>query len=135
MKMSGLFSLLVSILAMTMWGCSDSYIPSEAAARAVFESKWARGLKNGTVEIRSFKKTNGRPEEFAGRKLYVVEYEAELVFPKGHLTDCLRNPPPMNCIPALSMPGATPPKKPGESEIKKGEIALQKTEKGWQALK
>lgn len=77
-KHSGiLFTAIVLIFFSFLSGCSAKK-PSEADAKKVFENKWAWHIKNGKIEIISFKKTNEYTDEKIGIRFYTIEYEAEI---------------------------------------------------------
>lgn len=65
------------ILVFLLSGCSTKK-PSEQDARKVFENTWAWHIKNGMIEIISFKKASERTEERLGVEFYTIEYEAEI---------------------------------------------------------
>lgn len=113
-------------VAFILIGCGFS-TPSESDAKAVFEKKYEKEIKDGTVKVTKFKKVDGQSAEFAGVKLYQLKYEAEIEYPKGLHPEC-KNP----------SAGITPCgfyysfKEIGGKENLTGEINFEKTEKGWQ---
>jgi uncharacterized OB-fold protein len=60
--------------------------PSEADARKVFENL-RQESNSGVAEIVSFKQVSSETQEILGVKLYSVDYEAELRFPKRVQTE------------------------------------------------
>ena len=106
--------------------------PTESAAQKVWENMNEDSIKAGLWKLESFKKTNGLDSNASGISIYIIEYEAKVMFPKGlnpqcspsmqrqdHWVElrCLRNE--LEFILA------------GESRLFKGSAEFQKTENGW----
>ena len=107
-----------------LMNCGSS-APPISDARAVFEKRYEREIKDGTMKVNDFKKVDGQSGEFMGVKLYSLKYEAEVVYPKGLTCNYVSN--------LCGWTGRT--KGAGEKEILKGEVNFEKTENGWQVHK
>ena len=118
-----LFSM--SLLA----GCSSK--PSESDMKQKIEQQIQQN-SNGLIKLIGFQKTNGKDMEFAGVKIYEMEWVANLEF----TGDCLWDksnfsaiPPPQGIDWLLHM---------GKQKVQKGrridlsgKTTFEKTEKGW----
>ncbi len=114
------FCLIMSVL-LVLAGCSSN--PSETDAKAILEknlNELAKRPENKGVEIKlkSFKKTNGLPQEANGVKFYTLSYEAEF--------ECSND-----IIKYDELSGIKTPKYKRGLNQKKGEITFKKSEKGW----
>jgi len=118
--------LIFCVVAFFLISCGFS-TPSESDARAIFEKKYEKDIKDGTVKITKFKKVDGQSAEIAGVKLYGLKYEAEIEYPKGLHPEC-KNPAPTD----FSCGFYYKFKEKGEKEKFSGEINFEKTENGWQ---
>ena len=113
-------------------GCSPGQadVPTEAAARAFYESEFKELTTPGILKVVSFKKTNGVKRGEGGEENYELEYEAELEFPKGWLPECVDMKHfDMGCQMARTR-GARP-QPVGAKKQDKGKVHFEKTEKGW----
>jgi hypothetical protein len=72
-----LFTAIVLMFVLFLSGCASKN-PSEADAKKVFQNTWAWHIKNGKIEIISFKKTNEHTGTKIGIRFYTIEYEAEI---------------------------------------------------------
>ncbi len=118
-----IFGTTILILVCLLWGCTIKK-PSEQDARKVFENNWSWNIKNGSLEILSFKKVKERTEEKLGVEFYTIEYEAEVKV--SNFTE--------NDWQQLRLGGYVEKKKETpEGEIVNvwGEINFAKTIKGW----
>jgi len=109
---SRVFLRAAIIVLLLMVGCGSS-VPSEMNARTVLENQMKSDIQDGTVRIFSFKKVNGQLLDIDGIKVYNLEYEMKIEFPKGIYAF------------GRQIRGK------GEIAVKKGEIEFEETEKGW----
>lgn len=132
----------------TLWfilslsGCT-SY-PSERDAKKAFETHIKikineqvidkKQIDDGVIEILSFRKVNAQSREESGVKIYVVEYEAEIKYPKG------LNLKYKHCLDTSKFQGwecysllwrGLMVRDKGQNEKLRDEIVFEKTEKGW----
>ncbi|MBN8510061.1 MAG: hypothetical protein J0L57_15795 [Burkholderiales bacterium] len=70
-------SLALGIVILFLMGCSGP--PSEADAKTVLAAK-VNQESTGLIQLVDFKKTNAIEQEVMGRKLYKLEYSAEIEF-------------------------------------------------------
>lgn len=122
-------SILIAVFAMGLSACSEG-IPTEGDARQVFENMTNRGeknLKTGDLELKSFKKMNAKEVDILGTKAHVIEFEAELSYPKGWNVQCLGEAGKQNIIGCMMADSH----EVGATEVTKGEVIFEKTEKGW----
>lgn len=120
------------LAAVWLGGCAPGQgdVPSEAAARAFYESEFTELITPGILKVVSFKKTNGVKRGEGGEENYELEYEAELEFPKGWLPHCVDMKQfDMGCQMARTR-GARP-QPVGAKKQDKGKVLFEKTEKGW----
>jgi hypothetical protein len=108
-------------------------MPSESNARSVFEDLYSEEIKKGLMIIDSFAKTNGQKRNLNGVEAYVVEYSANVTYPKGALPQCAgeeaRQHYNQECFLAMSQGWLI--RKVGQKEKMEGHILFEKTEKGW----
>jgi len=109
--------LTLGIIILVSMGCSSR--PSESDANAMLDSYWKqqmRGYEDVEVQVVNFRKTNGLAEIKDGAKYYTMDYQAEVIFPKGnrHL--------------------GGDDYKPGEGFLEKGNLRFVKTEEGWRLV-
>jgi hypothetical protein len=108
-------------------------MPSESNARSVFENLNSEVIKKGPMIIDSFAKTNGQKRNLNGVEAYVVEYSANVTYPKGALPQCAgeeaRQHYNQECF--LAMGQGYLIRKVGQKEKMEGQILFEKTEKGW----
>jgi hypothetical protein len=124
------FTLTILLSAsMLLQGCGDSN-PTEEQARVFLAKEVQELLSDGraggaAIEFK-LKKTNGVKMNLGGQEMYIIEFDAEAVFPKGLQKDLW-----------IGMYGGrVPPRPAGGSfplEVKK--ISFEKTEKGWRATR
>ena len=123
-KTSGtLFTAIALMFILFLFGCSSKN-PSEADAKKVFENKWAWHIKNGKIEIISFKKTNEHTDKKIGVRFYTIEYEAEIKASDFDFGDWQR----------LRSEGPIEKQKESEhEELLKiwGQVTFAQTKKGW----
>lgn len=122
--------LLLTTLVFVSVSCSKG-LPTEDDARQVFENMEQQRLKSGLAELKSFKKVNAKETEYLGTKGYQVEFEAELMFPKGLNPQCIskegRRANVLQCM-MVSPDDAAPV---GGKKTIKGKLSFERTEKGW----
>lgn len=105
--------LLLVIVLLTGMSCAQR--PTEPDARQALEEH--RKAQFGTeVQVVSLHKTDGLAEEEDGAKYYTMEYEAEIVYPKGYEFFSLFH------------------YKAGTHYKEDGRIKFLKTEKGWRPV-
>lgn len=136
--------ILVSILwfILLLSGCTN--YPSERDARNAFESHIKRNISDividkkqindGVIEILSFRKVNAQMREESGVKIYVLEYEAEIRYPKGinlKYKHCLDTSTFQGWDCYLMLMNGLKVRDKGQSEKLKDKIVFEKTEKGW----
>lgn len=134
----------VSILLFILLLSACINYPSERDGKNAFESKIKRAINeqiidkkqinDGTTEILSFKKVNAQRQEKSGVKLYILEYEAEIRYPKGlnlKYKRCLDTSQFQGWDCYLASMGGLKVRDKGQSEKLNGEIVFEKTEKGW----
>lgn len=108
-------------------------LPTEANGRAVLERTSAPSIRDGTMKIESFTKTNGQRANVGGVDSYILEYSAEISYPKGLMSQCVgaagSNQFSFECFNALS--NRVQPKKVGQKDTVNGRLQFQTTERGW----
>jgi hypothetical protein len=110
-------------------GCS--FKSSEADARKRVEQEIQQN-SNGFIKLIDFRKTNGKDVEFAGVKVYEMEWVANLEF----TGDCMWNTsnfhtiPPLEGINLLFHQDKKKAQK-GQRVDLSGSTTFEKTEKGW----
>lgn len=124
-------------------GFSLSGKPSEASGRIALEARIAK-QSQGNIRLVSFSKTNGRDGEIFGRKVYEMDYEAEIEF--GQDGSWLKGDPMSglgygftreryggNALAqfAASIDGAVPVRS-GDRQKVSGKLLFGKSERGWQ---
>lgn len=117
-----------------MAGCAPGQgdLPSEASARAYYESEFKELIDPGTLKITSFKKTNGMKSGEGGEETYDLEYAAELEFPKGWMPHCVDTQHfDLTCQMARTQ--GVRPQPVGAKKHDTGKVRFEKTEKGWRA--
>ena len=131
MKKSTILTIVsIIIMIFVLSGCING-VPSKGEGRKVFEDS----ISN-TAKIISFKKTNGQKAEYGGVAYYTMQYEAEIVYPEGLNTKCIKrnlmDSYYMNhCLSIGGFGGTVPTRKIGAKETKKGKIVFELTENGW----
>jgi hypothetical protein len=109
----------------------SSGTPSEADAKQFFTEKLGT-IKEGLAKIDSFKKTNGVKHVKDGAEEYTLDYEMELVYPKGWNAQCVDTSHfHMECLQA-QINQAT--RAVGAREKMVGKLIFEKTEKGWRVV-
>lgn len=104
--------------------------PTEAVAKKVFENQYRDQINGGFAEIVSFKRTNGQASEMYGVKLYTIEYEADIKYPKGVNSNCSRTEfTGWDCW--FAAIGGGQIRQKGEIEKRRGKLIFERTEKGW----
>lgn len=105
-------------------------MPSEAMARQFYEKENDELVSKGILQIESFSKSNAVKRSDDGVELYVLEYQAGLVFPKGLMPECVDTSHfDPQCFMAQNQ--GVPFQKVGARKNDKGEIAFEKAENGW----
>lgn len=103
---------LLSIIALVGLACSQQ--PSESNARQLLESYLKRQVAPSEVQVVSLHKTDGLAETENGAKYYTMDYQADVVFPKGH--------------------SEMTTYKAGEGYKEDGRLRFVRTENGWRLL-
>lgn len=80
-----LMAAAVPAHAICLWNCS----PTDVSGQLAFERYLAKSSGGMAHRIESFKKTNGQDVEMMGRKGYLMDVEAVVVFPQGLNAVCL----------------------------------------------
>jgi hypothetical protein len=123
----------VTAYAFCLFNCQ----PSAANARTVLENSLRQSLGDSPYVIRRFEKTNAQEGIAWGVRTYVIEYEVEVEFPKGHRVDCLPNASGQvgsaQCMSYMFQEMENPLRtaRVGERKKMRGSSVFQKTEKGW----
>lgn len=104
-------SILV-VISFLLFACSLSY-PSEDDGRKAFSEQ-----NKGILEVKSFRKTDGKAMESQGVKMYEMDFEAEV--------ECLTF--------ALTVHGVVCYQK-GQTQKIKNTIRFEKSEQGWRAMR
>lgn len=114
--------LILSIMALAVAACSPK--PSESEAHQVLESRLKESytrtsMGSGEVDVRvvKFSKTDGLAKVKDGAKYYTMEYQAEIVFPKGYKSGF-----------------STSDYKAGEGYTTNGRLEFVRTENGWRLV-
>lgn len=121
-------SAFLAVCVIALSAC-DKSPPSEANGKAELakgkgpNSKISYGLKNGSIQVNSFTKSNGHPVEIFGTKGYRMKYQAELIFLENIPRDKF-------CVEAME--GYCGGNVAGDKKIITGEIMFKQTEKGWE---
>lgn len=140
MKMPMLAIEVLTVLALS--GCGGP--PSPSDGRKQVESQ-IQAESNGLIRLVSFDKTNGLDRDSGGRKLYEMEYTAEIEF----LDNCIWNSGGERgwngsfvAIPRQpghegDWRGPFDPQEPskGERQRVNGKLKFEKTEQGWRLVK
>lgn len=134
----------VSIIGFALLLSACTKYPSEGDGKNAFESYIKKVIneqvidkkqKNGgEIEILGFKKVNAQKKEESGVKIYILEYESEIKYPKGlnlKYKRCLDTSRFQGWDCYLASLGGLKVRDKGQSEKLKGEIVFEKTEKGW----
>lgn len=103
--------LFLSVVALASIACSPR--PSESDARQMLESYLGKSYKEGVVRVVRLRKTDGLAEVENGGNYYTMDYEAEIVFPRGFMQGDY---------------------KAGEGYTRKGTLRFVRTEKGWRLV-
>jgi hypothetical protein len=75
--------IFLSAIALAVIACSQR--PSESDARQMLEAYYRKRFGSGAeVQVANLKKTDGLAEVEKGAKYYTMEYQGEVVFPKGY---------------------------------------------------
>lgn len=117
--------LVLSTLLSFQIACSSA--PSQSDARDVLMSKYQDEIENGLVILESFSKVNSQQGEMFGVKFYVVEYEAQIRWPKGLNTECLGDNSQFKGWDCWMKEARAP----GKIEKLQGNLTFEKTERGW----
>jgi len=104
--------------------------PSEAHARRFFDKQNREQINGGVIEVLRFKKINGQSSEINGIRLYTIEYEAEVKYPKGINSNC-GGPGFAGWDCWFATLGGGQVKQKGEVEKVRDKITFERTEKGW----
>ncbi len=134
------FNRLVLIVSVIFFSACSFGKPSEDEAKDVLN----KSLSKYDAKILSFRKLNGKEYKIHGQDVYELQFSANIVYPKGVNTQCLRknmanvkvngvivgkdwmNPNRlMKCLPMMKV------KDIGEKENIKGVILFEKTDNGW----
>jgi hypothetical protein len=140
MKMPMLAIEVLTVLALS--GCGGP--PSPSDGRKQVETQ-IQAESNGLIRLVSFDKTNGLDRDLGGRKLYEMEYTAEIEF----LDNCIWNSGGErgwngSFVAILKQPGhegsfrgSFDPLEPskGEHQRVNGKLKFEKTEQGWRLVK
>lgn len=110
----------------------QSNTPSESNAREFYEKENSEPMLTGVLQIESFKKTNATKRTDAGIEIYALEYQAELIFPKGIMPDCVDNSH-FNSQCFMAQTQGIKFLKVGARITDNGIITFEKAENGWRA--
>jgi hypothetical protein len=106
------FLSILILISSLLVACSSNY-PTEADGRKAFSEQ-----HQGLLKINSFRKTDGKPMEAFGVKMYVMSFEAEVECLGAALTTtgvfCLQS---------------------GETKKIQNSVRFEKTEQGWRAVR
>jgi hypothetical protein len=100
------------LISSLLFACSSSY-PTEDDARKAF-SENHRGL----LKVNSFRKTDGKPMETMGVKMYEMNFEADV--------ECLTSA--ITTTGVFCLQG-------GETKKIQNSLRFEKTEQGWRAIR
>jgi hypothetical protein len=120
-------------LSSTLAGCFSSN-PSESDGKDAVLQVYKKYIDSGDVVVESVNKTDGMAMEQGGVKMYAMNVDITLKFPKGidckidwHKNKDIDNAKCMALGAALSDPIA-----PGASKMSSHKLTFMKSEKGWQ---
>lgn len=122
-------SLVITFIVVIIFassGCSQA--PSESDARKVYENKNSEKIRNGALELKNFRKVNAQMRNLMGIKVYEMEYEAEVRYPKGLNTECLN---PSGWAEYFCDLDGGPAYPAGQITKQKGKLVFEETERGW----
>lgn len=115
-------------------GCSLQSNPSEAEARAFFESTLSNAKELGEHRVASFQKTDGLPSTESGVQNYSLMYSANVEYPEGNNAFCLDNssrPPGKSAF--FCWRSDANAHLPGAVQNLRGVVKFIRTESGWKA--
>lgn len=135
--------IFICLLVLPLMACSGK--PTESDGRRALEARVEQDSK-GLIRVVSFEKTNAIEQELFGRKLYLLEYSAQIEFTEdvmwsgpgpfgwdGKFLATLGRP--KNTLDSFNpaFVGRTAGNK-GEKTGVSGRVVFEKAEKGWRAL-
>lgn len=123
-------AILVVAVSINMAGCSNSN-PSESDAKEAVLKYYKKYLDSGDLVVENVKKTDGKEMEFMGVKMYEMDVDVTLKYPKGY--NCGAGfDEPLFCMGKRPIGKANFAIVPGYSEKLSKKVNFEKSEKGWQ---